>query len=235
MPERIQKLIAASGLMSRRSAEACIAAGRVSVNGRPAAPGESADPEKDTILLDGRPLRGKSPAVYLMLNKPRGYLTTLHDEKGRRDLRQLLKGVEPRVFPVGRLDADSEGLLFLTNDGDFANRMMHPSHEVEKIYHTWVRGECTPEKLERLRQPMVLDGVRLRPARTEMIRSLDGGALLSVTIHEGRNRQVRRMCEAVGLQVTRLRRVSEGGVELGDLKPGCIRALTADEIEKLRG
>lgn len=221
--------------MSRRSAEACITAGRVSVNGRPASLGERADPETDTILLDGRPLPKQSATVYLMLNKPRGYVTTLRDERGRRDLRQLLKGLEERVFPVGRLDADSEGLLFLTNDGEFANRLMHPSHEVEKIYHTWVRGECTPEKLERLRQPMVIDGVRLRPARTELIELLEGGALLSVTIHEGRNRQVRRMCEAVGLKVTRLRRIGEGGVMLGDLKPGCLRALTADEIERLRG
>ena len=235
MGERIQKLIAEAGLMSRRAAEDCIRAGRVTVNGEIAQLGAQADPTLDTILVDGKALPVNDNRVYIMLNKPRGYVTTLRDEKGRRDVTQLLRGLDARVYPVGRLDMDSEGLLLLTNDGDFANRLMHPSHEVDKTYYTWVEGDCTDERLEQLRRPMELDGVRLRPAAVERLERSENGALLAITIHEGKNRQVRRMCEQVSLHVTRLRRVSEGGVSLGDLRPGRWRALTEEEIKTLRG
>ena len=232
MTERIQKRIAASGLMSRRAAEEAIAAGRVTVNGRPARLGESAG-ESDEIRVDGKSLPSITEKVYIILNKPRGYVTTLRDEKGRRDVTQLLRGLETRVYPVGRLDMDSEGLLLLTNDGDFANRMMHPSHEVEKCYETWVRGEKLEEALHILRRPLELDGYRLHPARVELAETFPDGARLFITIHEGRNRQVRRMCELAGLRVTRLRRIREGSLELGDLKTGRWRCLTEDERRQL--
>ena len=231
--ERLQKLISAAGLMSRRAAEDCIAAGRVVVNGRTAALGDRADPDTDTILVDGKALPRAERKVYIMLNKPRGYVTTLHDEKGRKNVTQLLDGLDVRVYPVGRLDMDSEGLLLLTNDGDFAEHLAHPSHEVDKCYHAWVRGEGLLEKLDALRAPMVLDGYALRPAQVELLRQSKGGGVLAVTIHEGRNRQVRRMCEQVGLTVTRLRRVREGSLSLGELRCGRWRFLTKEELERL--
>lgn len=234
MMERLQKILSASGLMSRRAAEACIAEGRVTVNGQTAALGDKADAERDHILVDGRELPAAGEKLYIMLNKPRGYVTTLKDEKGRKNVAELVQDLGCRVYPVGRLDLDSEGLLLLTNDGEFANALAHPSHEVDKVYHTWVRGEEIEEKLERLRAPMVIDGYPIRPARVELLERLPGGALLSVTIHEGRNRQVRKMCEQAGLQVSRLRRVAEGGLHLGNLKSGRWRHLTAEELERLR-
>ena len=232
--ERLQKLIAAAGLMSRRAAEECISAGRVSVNGRTAQLGDRADPAADEIRVDGRLLPREAEKVYIMLNKPRGYVTTLRDEKGRRDVTQLLRGLQTRVYPVGRLDLDSEGLLLLTNDGDFANALMHPSHEVDKRYEVWVKGPVTEAALAALRRPMTLDGYTLRPAAVELAETLEDGARLFITIHEGRNRQVRRMCEQVGWKVTRLRRVSEGSLKLGALKTGCWRPLTGEELAELR-
>ena len=233
MSERLQKRIAAAGLMSRRAAEDCIAAGRVSVNGRVARLGDCVEAE-DTVLVDGHPLPDTAEKVYIMLNKPRGYVTTLHDEKGRRNVTELLDGLGTRVYPVGRLDMDSEGLLLLTNDGDFANTLMHPAGEVDKRYEVRVRGAVTEETLEALRQPMELEGYTIRPARVEQLETLADGARLAVTIHEGRKRQVRRMCEQAGLTVLRLRRVSEGSLRLGDLKTGCWRPLTEEELAALR-
>ncbi len=233
MSERLQKRIAAAGLMSRRAAEERIAAGRVTVNGRVARLGEQVE-ETDEIRVDGRALPRGGDKVYIMLNKPRGYVTTLHDEKGRRDVTELLDGLGTRVYPVGRLDMDSEGLLLLTNDGDFANALMHPSHEVEKRYEVRVRGTVTDAALDVLRQPMELDGYTIRPARIERLETLPDGARLAVTIHEGRNRQVRRMCEEAGLTVVRLRRVSEGSLRLGGLRTGCWRPLTEAELAALR-
>lgn len=219
--------------MSRRAAEERIAAGRVTVNGCVARLGEQVE-ETDEIRVDGRLLPRGDDKVYIMLNKPRGYVTTLHDEKGRRDVTELLDGLGTRVYPVGRLDMDSEGLLLLTNDGDFANALMHPSREVEKRYEVQVRGEVTEDTLEVLRQPMELDGYTIRPARVERLETLPDGARLAVTIHEGRNRQVRRMCERVGLSVARLRRVSEGSLRLGKLRTGCWRPLSEAELAALR-
>ncbi len=235
MTERIQKLISAAGLMSRRAAEEAIASGRVTVNGEKASLGDKADPAADRITVDGKELPREGEKLYLMLNKPRGYVTTLHDEKGRKNVTELLGELESRVYPVGRLDMYSEGLLFLTNDGDFANRVMHPSHEVNKVYHTWVTGENIEKAVHRLRRPMEIDGVTVQAKGVDIVQGYSDRAQLSVTIGEGKNRQVRRMCEQAGLKVTRLVRVEEGGVELGNLKTGCLRKLTKEEITKLLG
>ena len=231
MSEKLQKIIASAGLMSRRAAEEYLAAGRVSVNGRTAALGDRADPESDRICVDGEPLPSQGEKVYLMLHKPRGYVCTLSDEKGRRTVAELVSGAGTRVYPVGRLDLNSEGLLLMTNDGDFANRVMHPSHEVSKTYHIWVEGGELDSAAERLSRPMTIDGYAIRPAQVELLRKTEHGLCLAVTIHEGRNRQVRKMCEQCALHVSRLLRVREGSLKLGDLPAGRWRMLTKEEIE----
>ena len=234
MKERLQKIISASGLMSRRAAEELIAAGKVSVNGVTAALGDKAEAGVDIILVDGKALPSVGEKLYIMLNKPRGYVTTLSDEKGRKNVTELIKELGTRLYPVGRLDMYSEGLLLMTNDGDFANRLMHPSHEIDKCYHTWVKGEDMGWAVELLRCPMEIDGYVTSPAEVDILELKGEEALLAITIHEGRNRQVRKMCEAAGLKVTRLMRVSEGGVELGTLKSGKWRRLTEEELDMLR-
>lgn len=234
MAERLQKIISSSGLMSRRAAEECIAAGRVSVNGETAQLGQKADPEKDRILVDGRALPAAGGKLYIMLNKPRGYVTTLKDEKGRKNVTQLVSELGERIYPVGRLDMYSEGLLVMTNDGDFANILMHPSHNMKKTYYTWVTGQDIGPKIEYLREPMVIDDYMLRPAEVDIVDLIPGGALLSISIFEGRNRQVRKMCAQAGLKVTRLCRVSEGPLGLGELKCGKWRHLTEEEIQQIK-
>ena len=231
MKDRLQKIISASGLMSRRAAEERITAGRVSVNGVLAVLGDKADPETDTILLDGKALPSGGDKIYIMLNKPKGYVTTMKDEKGRKNVTELVKDLGARVYPVGRLDMYSEGLLLMTNDGEFANKLMHPSHQVDKTYMTWVSGEDIGLCVELLRQPMEIDGYEISPADVYISELKPGGAVLMITIHEGRNRQVRKMCELAGLKVTRLFRVSEGELELGDLKIGKWRHLSKEEVE----
>ena len=233
MKERLQKIISASGLMSRRAAEELIAAGKVSVNGATAALGDKAEAGIDRILVDGKALPSAGEKLYIMLNKPRGYVTTLSDEKGRKNVSELVKELGTRLYPVGRLDMYSEGLLIMTNDGDFANRLMHPSHQVDKCYHTWVKGEDMGWAVELLRCPMEIDGYVTSPAQVDILELKGEEALLGITIHEGRNRQVRKMCEAAGLKVTRLMRVSEGGVKLGTLKSGRWRRLTEEELNML--
>ena len=233
MKERLQKIISASGLMSRRAAEELIAAGKVSVNGATAALGDKAEAGIDRILVDGKALPSAGEKLYIMLNKPRGYVTTLSDEKGRKNVTELIKELGTRLYPVGRLDMYSEGLLLMTNDGDFANLLMHPSHEIDKCYHTWVKGEDMGWAVELLRCPMEIDGYVTSPAQVDILELKGEEALLGITIHEGRNRQVRKMCEAAGLKVTRLMRVSEGGVELGTLKSGKWRRLTEEELNML--
>ena len=230
MQERIQKLISAAGLMSRRAAEQALTEGRVTVNGMLAALGEKADIDIDEICVDGKRIPSTNSKVYIMLNKPKGYVCTLNDEKGRRNVTELVKTLGQRVYPVGRLDMYSEGLLLMTNDGDFANRVMHPSNNVSKTYLTWVEGEDIGLAMEYLRYPMEIDGYVISPAEVELHELNSQGAVLAITIHEGRNRQVRKMCDAVGLKVKRLLRIREGNLELGELKSGTWRFLSEEEI-----
>ena len=232
MKERIQKIISSCGLASRRQAETMITEGRVTCNGEVCVLGQTADLNIDTILVDGKPLPKAGERVYILLNKPRGYVTTLSDERGRKNAAQLVQDCGVRVYPVGRLDMDSEGLLLFTNDGDFANRLMHPSHEVNKTYKVTVTG-YTFEGLEKLKLPVALDGYTIRPPVIQVIRrplNPQDKAVLLVTIHEGRNRQVRRMCAMAGMEVIRLIRIQEGPLKLGDLPSGKWRYLTQDEV-----
>lgn len=234
MNDRIQKILSTYGVTSRRKAEEMIQQGRVCCNGRVCCLGDRADPTVDEITVDGKPLPAMQNRVYLMLNKPKGYVTTLSDEKGRKNAAQLVADCKARVYPVGRLDMDSEGLLLFTNDGDFAERLMHPKHEVDKTYRVWVKG-CEDKALQRLSTPMQLDGYRLRKPLVRVIQADgDGFGILEITIHEGRNRQVRRMCAIAGMQVKRLVRIQEGALQLGDLPSGAWRHLTPDEVEQLQ-
>ncbi len=233
MEQRLQKLISAAGLASRRTAEEWITAGRVTVNGAVAALGDRADPERDRVEVDGVPLRQGGARTYLMLNKPRGYVTTLSDEKGRKTVAQLTAGCGRRVWPVGRLDLDSEGLLLLTDDGELTHRLIHPRHQVEKEYLVWVTGDVE-RALPMLNGPMELDGEPLAPARVERGRTTGEVTRLTVVIRQGKNRQIRRMCDQAGLEVTRLKRIREGGILLDrGLRPGQWRPLTAEELALL--
>ena len=233
MRERLQKILSARGVASRRKAEQMIQNGAVSVNGVTAALGDSADPELDRICVNGQPLPTGQRFVYILLNKPRGYVTTLSDEKGRPNAAQLVADCGTRVYPVGRLDMDSEGLLLFTNDGAFANALTHPKQEVEKIYEVWTVGYA-PGGEEKLSRPIVLDGYRIRPPKVVLLGADGEKAKFRVTIHEGRNRQIRRMCEAAGMRCTRLRRIQEGSLRLGDLPCGAWRYLTPEEIAELK-
>ena len=234
MEERIQKIMASRGVASRRASEELILQGRVTCNGQVCGLGDRADPEKDTILVDGRPLPSTPDAIYILLHKPRGYVTTLSDEKGRKNVSQLVSACPQRVYPVGRLDMDSEGLLLLTNDGELANHLMHPSHVVDKVYQVWVQG-FSPEGLERLSQPIELDGYRIRKPAVKCQKRTGDKALLQITIHEGRNRQIRRMCAIAGMEVQRLKRIREGSLSLGQLPLGKWRYLTKEEVQALQG
>lgn len=234
MTERIQKLMAAAGLCSRRTAEEWIAAGRVIVNGRIARVGDKADPDRDTVLVDGSPLRGAAQHVYLMLYKPRGYVTTLSDERGRRTAAELVADCGTRVYPVGRLDRDSEGLLLFTNDGQLTHALLHPSHQVDKTYIVSVTG-AEDGSAARLAAVDKLDGESIVPAQVEELHRSGTAAEYRVVIHQGKKRQIRRMCAAAGLEVTRLCRVAEGDLRLGSLPPGKWRYLTEEELGLIRG
>ncbi len=233
MGERLQKILSARGVASRRRAEELIEAGKVTVNGVPAVLGTCADPDVDEILVEGKPLPALRDYVYILLNKPRGYVTTLSDEKGRPNAAQLVADCGVRVYPVGRLDMDSEGLLLFTNDGDFANALMHPKHEVKKTYDVWTTG-YTPGAEARLSRPITLDGYTIRKPDVKLLKADGQKARFRVTIHEGRNRQVRRMCQAAGMDVIRLRRIKEGPLMLGELPLGKWRYLTKAEVEQLK-
>ena len=233
MRERLQKILSARGVASRRKAEQMIQNGAVSVNGVTAALGDSADPELDRICVNGQPLPTGQRFVYILLNKPRGYVTTLSDEKGRPNAAQLVADCGTRVYPVGRLDMDSEGLRLFTNDGAFANALTHPKQEVEKIYEVWAVGYA-PGGEEKLSRPIVLDGYRIRPPKVVLLSANGEKAKFRVTIHEGRNRQIRRMCEAAGMRCTRLRRIQEGSLRLGNLPCGAWRYLTPEEVAELK-
>lgn len=207
-----------------------IADGRVQINGKTASVGMSADPDKDVITVDGEPLALGTRRRYIMLNKPRGYVTTMSDEFGRPTVVELTKDAGGRLYPIGRLDMDSEGLLLLTDDGDFANRMMHPAHEVNKVYQVFVQGKDIHAAVRQLQTMRELDGEPIAAAQASLIERHGDGAELQIVIHEGKNRQVRRMCAACGLHVSRLVRLAEGSLVLGDLASGAWRYLTKDEV-----
>lgn len=233
MAERLQKIIAAAGLMSRRQAETLIAAGRVSVNGQVAKLGDRADGERDRIIVDGRPLPSVQRKIYLMLNKPTGYVTTLRDPQGRRVVADLVRDLPERVFPVGRLDANTEGLLLLTNDGALAQRLAHPRHKVDKTYLVKVRGLLDEKAARQLRDGVNLEDGPTLPCVLTRVRRTGSNTWFELTLREGRNRQVRRMCAAVGFPVVRLKRIRVGFLELGSLAPGAYRNLSREEVARL--
>ncbi|MBP3761602.1 MAG: rRNA pseudouridine synthase [Ruminococcus sp.] len=232
---RIQKMIADSGFCSRRKAEALISGGRVKLNGHPVKLGDKCT-FRDLITIDGERISmpRKKKFIYIMLNKPRGYVTTVSDEMDRKCVMDLLDGVEERVYPVGRLDRNSEGLLLFTNDGDFANDIMHPSRHISKTYRVTVRPDISEQQLLTLQNGVEIDGKMTLPANVVVKDKQQGRVVLLITIKEGRNRQIRKMCEAVGLEVARLRRISIGPLKLGMLKPSAWRELSADELRAIR-
>jgi 23S rRNA pseudouridine2605 synthase len=234
MISRLQKILSQAGIASRRQAETMITAGRVAVNGVVVTElGTKADPDQDKIVVDGRPLTVTAAKRYILLYKPSGYMTTLKDPEGRPLVIDLLKGVGERVYPVGRLDYNSEGLLLLTSDGDWANRLAHPRYEIDKEYHVRVQGQVIPDQVARLSAGVTLEDGRTAPATVTVLKQSEHNTWISVTIHEGRYRQVRRMCEAVGLSVVRLRRNRYGFLNLAGLNPGEFRELTAEEAKRL--
>ena len=234
MKQRLQKLISGAGIASRRGAEQMIAAGRVTVNGERASVGMSADPETDDVRVDGAPVRLPARHRYIVLNKPRGYVTTLSDDRGRPTAAQLVADAGGRVYPVGRLDMDSEGLLIFTDDGQAANALMHPSHQVDKVYTVFVHGGDIPGGLAALRAMDSLEGEPIARPKVTLIERQGDRAEIQMVIHEGKNRQIRRMCAACGVRVERLVRIAEGPVTLGDLPAGKWRYMTADEVRFLQ-
>ena len=230
---RLQKFLSEAGVASRRKAEEMIRNGAVKVNGAVAQIGDSVDPKKDTVLVKGKKVIKQGAMRYILLNKPRGYVTTTDDDLGRKCVLELVKDVKERIYPVGRLDRVSEGALILTNDGAFANAMMHPSKHVPKTYRVTVRPELTAEQVDILATGVELDGRLTAPADVYVLSKEEGRAVLEIVLREGRNRQIRRMCESQGLEVARLRRVAVGPIKLGMLQTGQWRDLTADEVAAL--
>lgn len=230
---RLQKHLSTCGIASRRKAEEMILAGKVKVNGRIATLGDKVDPRRDKIMIAGKRVALAPDKMYVMLHKPRGYVTTLHDEHDRRCVAELVEDCGQRLFPVGRLDKDSEGLLIMTNDGELSNLLTHPSRHVSKVYRVTVREKVTEEQLLKLTAGIVLDGKKTAPCEVKIIQKEDNRTVLSFTIFEGRNRQIRRMCEQVGLNVIRLKRMSMAGVKLGMLPTGKWRELNEKELNYL--
>ena len=230
---RLQKYLAECGIASRRACEVMILAGRVRVNGEVAAIGRTIEPESDAVAIDGKPLQ-KDDKVYIVLNKPSGSVTTASDTHGRKTVLDCVRGAGARVFPVGRLDMDVEGVLLLTNDGDLAHRLIHPSFEVKKIYHAWVRGQFGEAAVHRLEQGVMLDDGMTAPAQVSVLKQGNNSTLIELTIHEGRKHEVKRMCAAVGHPVRSLQRVAFGDLRANGLRPGEWRFLNAGEIQALR-
>ena len=231
---RIQKFISDCGVMSRRKAEEEILNGKIYVNGNKAQIGQKVNPTDDIVTYLGKIVEKTDKKVYLMLNKPRGYVATLSDDKDRKCVAELVKDVNCRVYPIGRLDYNSEGVLLFTNDGEIANRLIHPSGNVEKVYLVRIKGKIEDWQLEKLNSPMTIEGYRLKPVKVTIEDSSTENQLLRFVLHEGRNRQIRRMCEQVNLFVTRLKRVSIGKIYLGGLAPGKWRLLTKAEVDYLK-
>jgi len=237
MEQRLQKILSQMGIAARRKAEELILEGRVTVNGEVATIGMKADPSRDHIKVNGQLIAGPQMGarkVYIVFNKPKGVVTTLFDPEGRPTVKDFLKGVKYRVFPVGRLDYNSEGLLLLTNDGDFAHAVLHPSRKIAKTYLVKVKGVIGEDKIEKLRRGVRLEDGTTMPARVRKIRHSENNSWVEITIYEGRKRQVRRMMERVGYPVVKLRRIGIDGLRLADLKPGGFRYLTSDELKLIR-
>lgn len=234
MQERIQKILSRCGIASRRMAEEMILEGRVMVNGMIATLGMKADITKDHIKVDGKLIRHTESLAYLILNKPKGCITSLYDSEGRPTIKDYLKGVKQRVYPVGRLDYNSEGLLLLTNDGELANAILHPSYKIEKTYRVKVDGFLDDKKIQRLERGVKLEDGMTAPARVRLIRKTEANSWLEITIHEGRKRQIRRMFEAIGHPVIKLKRIKINGIELGNLPSGTFRYLTQREVQRLK-
>lgn len=230
---RLQKYMADNGIASRRKSEEIIASGKVKINGRVAQIGDKVNPNKDKVTVYGKRVARVKRNYYIMLHKPRGFVTTMHDEMGRKCVADLVKDIPARVYPVGRLDRESEGLLLLTNDGAFANALTHPSKHIPKTYRVTVRPDITKEQLEAFENGIEIDGRKTLPAEAHVLDKAEGRVVLEVVIYEGRNRQIRKMCEALGLEVARLKRVKIGSLKLGMLKQGDYRHLTEDEVHGL--
>ncbi len=233
---RLQKYISTIGLMSRRTAEKEILNGRIKVNGEKVELGTKIIPGVDKITYNGKTVETKENGrkVYIMLNKPRGYVTTMSDEKSRNCVAALVEDVNLRVYPIGRLDMDSEGLLLFTNDGELANKLMHPKHHIPKIYHVKVNSEITPSQLKQLQKPMIIDDYEIEPVKCDIITRKDGYTVIRMELYEGRNRQIRKMCEQVELEITKLQRIAIGSIVLGDLPPAKWRYLTKSQVEYLK-
>lgn len=231
---RLQKYMAECGIASRRKSEELIAAGKVKVNGVTASVGDKINPNKDIVTVDGRKVRRDQELRYIMLHKPRGFISTMSDEMDRKCVAQLVADVGTRVYPVGRLDRDSEGLLLFTNDGAFANDMTHPSKHVSKLYRVTIRPDITDEQVAQMMTGMMIDGKKTLPAEVRVVQKYDDRTVLEVTLVEGRNRQIRKMCEALGLEVARLKRTAVGPVKLGMLQQGKWRDLTPQEVAALK-
>lgn len=232
---RLQKMLADCGVASRRKSEELIASGSVKVNGRIAQIGDKVDPYKDKVFVNGKRVTAaaKPRHRYIMLHKPRGFITTMNDERGRRCVAELIKDIPERVYPVGRLDKDSEGMLLFTNDGEFANTITHPKKDIYKVYRVTIRPGITEEQIVTFETGMMLDGRKTAPAEVRVVKKEEGRTVLEIVLREGRNRQIRRMCEMLGLEVARLKRVAIGQVKLGMLKQGSWRDLTPEEVKKL--
>lgn len=232
---KLQKYFSDCGITSRRAAEEEIKLGRVKVNGEVAELGLRIDPERDEIIYNGkRILPPNSEKTYILLNKPRGIVTSLSDEKGRTTVINLLSGLDARVYPVGRLDMDSDGLLLLTNDGELTNVLTHPRHEIPKIYHVDIKGEVDAQALAKLSSPLIIDGYKILPVKITTLKKTTSQTTLEMTLFEGRNRQIRKMCALCDLKITRLTRVALGNITLGDLPVGKWRFLTAPEVDYLK-
>ncbi len=230
---RLQKYLSMCAVASRRKAEELIAQGKVKVNGKVAQIGDKISPKHDTVTVSGRKIVGSRKHYYIMLHKPRGYITTMDDEMGRKCVAELVRDVGARVYPVGRLDKDSEGLLLMTNDGEFANHMTHPSKHIPKTYRVTVRPDVTEDMLTAFATGMEIDGRITAPGGAHIIEKQDNRVVMEIVLYEGRNRQIRKMCESLGLEVARLKRTSMGSLKLGMLPPGKWRELKEDEVHKL--
>ena len=230
---RLQKFLAESGVASRRKSEELIESGKVKVNGHVASIGDKINPKKDTVTVSGKKIVKQKENTYIMLHKPRGFITTMSDEMDRKCVAELIKDVKCRVFPVGRLDRDSEGMLLFTNDGEFANALTHPTKHVPKTYRVTVRPSISEEQLTALTEGVIIDDRKTAPAEIHVVTKEENRVVLEIILYEGRNRQIRKMCEEVGLEVARLKRTAVGSIKLGMLKQGSWRHLTDDEVRKL--